>query len=334
LLPTNREMSRCSRSAKVAVVDFDAVADELYAVAPEEFVAARRTREEEARADGDRVLATSISRLPKPSLAAWATNLLVREHREEIESLVELGGLLREAQENLAGAELKALSVQRNQLLAALSRQVVGLARAHGHPVSSGIAGQVEETLRAAMADPDAGEAVLSARLTSSLSYSGLGTGQRPELRVVRTPPERPAPTKSKPKPTARTTAEERRRSAEERRRQEEEAARREAEERRRREIAEARAAAADAVRTAEEAAEAAEREQERADELESRHRELERRVEQLTEELARAREECHAAATQLPRAQRRRQAATRRAADAVSARDQAEARLAELEQG
>jgi hypothetical protein len=80
-------MSRCSRSAKVAVVDFDAVADELYAVAPEEFIAARRTREEEARADGDRVLATSISRLPKPSLAAWATNLLVREHREEIESL-------------------------------------------------------------------------------------------------------------------------------------------------------------------------------------------------------------------------------------------------------
>jgi DNA repair exonuclease SbcCD ATPase subunit len=332
LLPTNREMSRRPRSAKVAVVDFDEVADELYAVAPEEFIAARRTREEEARADGDRVLAKSISQLPKPSLAAWATNLLVREHREEIESLVELGGLLREAQENLAGAELKALSVQRNQLLAALSRQVVGLARAHGHPVSSGIAGQVEETLRAAMADPDAGEAVLSARLTSSLSYSGLGTGQRPELRVVRTPPERPAP--AKPKPKARTTAEDRRRSAEERRRQEEEAARREAEERRRREIAEAREAVQDAVRTAEEAGEAAEREQERADELESRHRELERRVEQLTEELARAREECHAAATQLPRAQRRRQAATRRAADAVSARDQAEARLAELEQG
>ncbi|NYJ04075.1 hypothetical protein [Petropleomorpha daqingensis] len=311
-------------------MDFDEVADELYAVAPEEFIAARRTREEEARAEGDRVLAKSISQLPKPSLAAWATNLLVREHREEIESLVELGGLLREAQESLAGAELKALSVQRNQLLAALSRQVVGLARRHGHPVSSGIAGQVEETLRAAMADPDAGEAVLSARLTSSLSYNGLGTGQRPELRVVRTPPERPAP--AKPAPKQRTTAEDRKRTAEERRRQAEEAARREAEERRRREIAEAREAVEDAVRTAEEAAEAAEREQERADELEGRHKELEGRVQQLTDELARTREECHAVGAQLPRAQRRRQAAARRAADAVGERDKAQARLAELE--
>jgi hypothetical protein len=313
-------------------VDFDEVADELYAVAPEEFIAARRAREEEARVEGDRVLATSISRLPKPSLAAWATNLLVREHRDEIVSLVELGGLLREAQESLAGAELKALSVQRNQLLAALSRQVVALARDHGHPVSSGIAGQVEETLRAAMADPDAGEAVLSARLTSSLSYSGLGTGERPDLRVVRTPPERPTPAKQPP--TARTTAEDRKRTAEERRRREEEAARREAEERRRREIAEAREAAEDAARTAEEATEAAEREQARSDELETRHRDLERRVEELTDELARTREECHAVAGQLSRAQRRRQAAARRAADAVGARDRAQQRLADLEQG
>jgi hypothetical protein len=216
-------------------VDFDEVADELYGIPPEEFTATRRTREEEARAEGDRVLAKSISTLPKPSLAAWAVNVLVRAHRDEIAGLVELGGLLREAQENLAGDQLRALSVQRNQLLAALSRQVMALTRELGHPVSSGVAGQVEETLRAAMADPDAGEAVLSGRLTAPLSYSGLGTGQRPDLRVVR-PPERetPAPAKKAPSPKERTTAEDRRRAAEEKRRREEEAARREAEERRR----------------------------------------------------------------------------------------------------
>jgi hypothetical protein len=53
-------------------VDLDEVADELYGVPPEEFVATRRERERQARADGDRVLATSIAALPKPSLAAWA----------------------------------------------------------------------------------------------------------------------------------------------------------------------------------------------------------------------------------------------------------------------
>ena len=61
----------------------------------------------------DRALAKDIGTLPKPSAAASACNLLVRAHRAEIEELVELGNLLREAQQNLAGAELKALDVQR-----------------------------------------------------------------------------------------------------------------------------------------------------------------------------------------------------------------------------
>ncbi|MGY1603887.1 hypothetical protein [Geodermatophilus sp. SYSU D00815] len=317
-------------------MDFDEVADELYGIPPEEFTATRRAREEEARAGGDRVLAKSISQLPKPSLAAWATNVLVRHHRDEIESLVELGGLLREAQENLAGDQLRALSVQRNQLLAALSRQGMGLARRLGHPISSGVAGQVEDTLRAAMADPDAGEAVLSGRLTSPLSYSGLGTGQRPDLRVVR-PPEReagPAPRKATGKRTeARTTAQERRRAAEEKRRQAEEQARREAEERRRRELAEAQEAADEAAELAEDAAAAAEREQARADELAGRHEHLEARVEELMDELARTREEVNSVNAQLSRAQRRAQSAGRRAGEAAAARDRALARLAELQQ-
>src|SRR3954453_19674585 len=208
-------------------MDFDEVADELYEVPPEEFSALRTARQDEARAGGDKVLAKAIGALPKPSTAAWVSNLLVRTQRTEIEGLVELGGLLREAQDNLAGDQLKALGVQRNQLLAALSRQVTALARQQGHPVSSGITGQVEETLRAAMADPEAGEAVLSGRLSSALSYSGLGTGRRPDLRVV-PPPRRekpgPAPRPARGPDAAegrRSTAEERRRAAEERRREE-----------------------------------------------------------------------------------------------------------------
>ena len=47
----------------------------------------------------------------------------MRGHREELENLVELGGLLREAQENLAGDQLRALDVQRRQLVTALTRQ-------------------------------------------------------------------------------------------------------------------------------------------------------------------------------------------------------------------
>ena len=52
------------------------------------------------------------------------------------------------------------------------------------------VATQVEETLRAAMADPEAGEALLTGRLTSPMSYSGMGTTAPagPDLRLVRHP--------------------------------------------------------------------------------------------------------------------------------------------------
>ncbi len=113
-------------------MDLDEVADELYAVPPDEFVAVRRQRQDDARAAGDRTLARGIGALPKPTTAAWVCNLLVREQRAQIEGLVELGGLLREAQENLDGEELRALDVQRRRLIAALARQRRALAHAHG----------------------------------------------------------------------------------------------------------------------------------------------------------------------------------------------------------
>jgi hypothetical protein len=128
-------------------VDVDEVADELYAVPPEEFVAARKAREDEAKAQGDKALAKEIGALPKPSTAAWVCNVVVREARDEIAALVELGGLVREAQESLAGDQVRALDVQRRQLIAALTRQARSLAYQRGHSVSTGVTTQVEETL-------------------------------------------------------------------------------------------------------------------------------------------------------------------------------------------
>src|SRR5688572_28534699 len=101
-------------------MELEEVADELYAVPPEEVIALRTARQDEAKAEGDKALAKAIGSLPKPSTAAWVANLLVRRHRAEIEGLVELGNLLREAQESLAGDQLRALNTQRGQLLNAL----------------------------------------------------------------------------------------------------------------------------------------------------------------------------------------------------------------------
>ncbi len=305
-------------------MELDEVADELYAVPPEEFIALRKTRQDEAKADGDKALATEIGGLPKPSAAAWACNLLVREQRAEIEGLVELGDLLREAQESLAGDQLRALDVQRRQLLTALTRQARALANAKGHPVSTSVATQIEETLRAAMSDPEAGQALLTGRLTSPMSYSGMGTTvAKPDLRLVAPPrPERTEKPVGRPAPAAprKQTGE----SAAERRAREQEERRRVAEEKRQRELARAREAAEAAVAVAEEAAIAADEQRREVGKLEGRRTELQERVDELAEQLADAERAAADAAATLKRAQRRLTAAQHEADEAAEARDRA----------
>ncbi|MGY1815067.1 hypothetical protein [Blastococcus sp. SYSU D00820] len=314
-------------------MELEEVADELYEVPPEEFVAVRTERQQQARAEGDRALAKAIGALPKPSTAAWVCNLLVRAHREEIESLIELGDLLREAQDSLAGDQLRALNRQRSQLLSALTRQASVRARERGHAVSTAVAGQVEETLRAALADPEAGAALLEGRLTSPMSYSGLGgvTGiSRPHLELVPEPPprERRAPARA-----PRADPDRRAREEAERRAREEEA-RRAAEEQRRRELAEARAAVEEAEALAAEAEEAAEEERRSVAELDRRRTAARERVEELAAELERAEQAATDAATELKRAERRRATADRSARDAAAALERARERLAGLEDG
>ncbi|MGY1714309.1 hypothetical protein ACI78R_07615 [Geodermatophilus sp. SYSU D01106] len=311
-------------------MDLEEVADELYGLLPGDFVAARTEAARRARAAGDRALAAEVAALGKPSTAAWACNRLVREQPDEIAGLVELGDLLREAQESLAGDQLRALGTQRSRLLAALTRQARVVAARLGLPLSDAVADQVEQTLRAALADPDAGEALLAGRLTGPLSVSG-GLGVRPDLRVV--PPPRPArPVPERPaRPAPDPAAEERRRAEEERRRAEEER-RRAAEERRQRELAEAREDAEAAADLAEEAARGARTARERAGRAERRAAELGARVEELAAELARVREEAAAADGEAGTARRRADAAGRAAERAAAERDAAAARVTDLE--
>jgi len=313
-------------------VDLDEVADELYEVPPEEFIALRKERQDAAKADGDKTLAKEIGGLPKPSAAAWVSNLLVREHREEIQNLVELGTLLREAQENLAGDQLRALDVQRRQLVSALTRQARALANDRGHPVSTAVATQVEDTLRAAMADPDAGEALLSGRLTSPMSYSGMGTTvTRPDLRLVHPPrTERAAPARPKPPATKEPAGD----TAAERRRREQEERQRAAVEKRERELAAARTAAEEATQAADEAEEALAEHRRQVEELTDRREQLQVRVDELADQLAEAERAAAEAATSLKREERRRAAAEREAADAAETRDRALARVDHLTAG
>ena len=59
-------------------------ARELYGLVPAEFTAARNALAQQAADGGDRELAARIRKLPKPPVAAWAVNALVRHRPDEV----------------------------------------------------------------------------------------------------------------------------------------------------------------------------------------------------------------------------------------------------------
>jgi hypothetical protein len=175
----------------------DEIADQLYAVPPEEFVAARDAAAETVRAAGDRDQATAISKLRKPTVAAWLVNLLALRRPELVAELVDLAGKLRTAQRELRGDELRDLSSRRRAAIAGL----VGQARALAVVAQPGLAGvklpvaDVETTLTAALADEEIAAQVRSGRLVRTIAYTGFGEVPRPRLRLVAEPDDTPPAT-------------------------------------------------------------------------------------------------------------------------------------------
>jgi hypothetical protein len=172
------------------------VADELYGLRPEKFTGARTAAEKQARAEGDRELATAVKGLRRPAVAAWVVNLLGRRNAELLTQVVTLGDSLREAQAQLQGDELRELTRQRRRLVAAVTAEARSMAESEGQRLSESVVRQVEETLQAAMADPTAAEAVLSGLLAQPLSSTGLESLTGEALAVplgARRPPAEPS---------------------------------------------------------------------------------------------------------------------------------------------
>jgi chromosome segregation ATPase len=154
--------------------DLLAIADELYALPQDEFTPSRDGKARELKQEKE--LAAAVKKLKKPSVAAWVVNLFVRRESPQVEQEKTDGQALREAQEGMDGAELRALTRQRRQLTSAVTQQARSLARDEGVKVTQAVADQVEATLTAAMLDADCAKAVRSGLLTAALSSTGVGS--------------------------------------------------------------------------------------------------------------------------------------------------------------
>ena len=155
------------------------IAAQLYALPFDNFVAAR-TAEAKALLAGQpatpelRSRAAEVRALPKPSVSAWAVNMLAWHRPEALRELAELGLAMRQAQAALDAATLRRLAGERRTLLAGAVGAVRAVAEQQGRKISATIATEVEQTLRAATADEGAAAAVRSGRLLRALTADGV----------------------------------------------------------------------------------------------------------------------------------------------------------------
>jgi hypothetical protein len=153
------------------VDELTAIADALYAGSPEDFT---ENRNRAAKDTGDKELAAQVKKLKKPSVAAWAVNLLVRRESEQIDTVLGLAGQLRAAAEALDGEELRALTRQRRQLTTALAATARSLARDAGVRLTGPVVDQVEGMLTAAMLDEVAAQVVRTGRVVTAFTSTGV----------------------------------------------------------------------------------------------------------------------------------------------------------------
>ncbi|MFI0486973.1 hypothetical protein [Actinomadura sp. 9N215] len=182
-------------------MDFSSAADELYGVRPADFVATRKRLAQDAKSAGDGPLAKRIGALRRPTLSAWAVNLLPRRAADDLERLLDVGAEMRAAWGK--GGGLGDLEQRRARLVGSLVRTAGELASDAGNPLREQAGREVEDTLQAATVDPGIADEVREGRLTQPRSHSGFvpagfpmapGDGEQP----ARPEPEEKAPKKEK----------------------------------------------------------------------------------------------------------------------------------------
>lgn len=119
----------------------DPAAEELYGAPLSEFTAVRKRLADRLRADGDRALASRVSALPRPTMAAWVVNLLWRQARPEVEELFAAGQRMR-------GGDHEGWKQQR-AALARLNAAATEVLRSDRHAASPATVRRVTGTLQA-----------------------------------------------------------------------------------------------------------------------------------------------------------------------------------------
>lgn len=179
-------------------MDLEAALNELYDAAPEDFVSERKRLAKQLKTEGQPAEADEIGKARKPVVAAWALNRLARDHRREVDLLLDSGHRMRTAQAGVLRGEARETFEQAQRT----ERETIGrLVRAAGRLLterggaSPTVLEQIAASLHAA-AVSEAGREVLAAgRFTQPLTLEGFnalaGLAPPPSKRTAKPKPSR-----------------------------------------------------------------------------------------------------------------------------------------------
>jgi hypothetical protein len=153
---------------------------DLYGLPFDRFTPERTALAKELRGAGDRDQADAVSKLRKPSLAAWAVNQLVRTQSHAVAELWTAGDAVQRAQSDLLSGrseseDLREALRRERQAVRDLVERARGLLNSEGHELSPATLERVSETLDAAALDQEARAAVSDGCLNRELRHVGLG---------------------------------------------------------------------------------------------------------------------------------------------------------------
>jgi hypothetical protein len=156
-------------------MDLDREIDRLYTIPPNEFTVARNELAKRLKGDDD--AATRVRSLEKPNAIAWTLNRLARRSPHDLEAFLDVGDQLRDAEhEALSGggaAALRQAAANERRAVGGLVAEAERLAREDATKVTPAFTQKLGDTLRAAVVDPAARDALIRGRLTRDLQRVG-----------------------------------------------------------------------------------------------------------------------------------------------------------------
>jgi hypothetical protein len=148
-----------------------AAADDLYALDPTEFTAARDRLAAELRKAGDKEAAKEVKGLRRPTVVAWALNQLARRHGDEVRLLLSASAEVARAQAEAStggdAAAFRRLTKERRELVHRLAGTAAGLLDEREAGSGAGRRDALGSALEAASMDEEGGQALLAGRLAA-----------------------------------------------------------------------------------------------------------------------------------------------------------------------